>query len=395
MAHSYCNELTPERSAKQIMLEFSGSTGLRPAAATPRRYLWTDAFAVCNFMELYAQTSDEKFQRLALDLVEQVHRVLGQFREDDPRDGWISHLDTHEGGLHPTAGGLRIGKRLPERRREERFDERLEWDRDGQYFHYLTKWMHALNRVGAVTGQTHFHRWALELVRAAHAAFFYVPPGSPVGRMHWKMSTDLSYPLVPSMGHHDPLDGLITFQALQASAAACSDDALPDLGTEISDLAKICSGMDWATDDVLGLGGLLSDACRITQLMAKGVPDLAGLLSGVLDASSSGLRFLTAGDSLHYPVEHRLAFRELGLSIGLQGVGKMQGALDRNPDAFRDLTSLGDSLHTLATFASVGRHIEAFWRQPVNQAAGSWVSHRDINAVMLATSLAPDTFLKI
>jgi hypothetical protein len=213
--------------------------------------------------------------------------------------------------------------------------------------------------------------------------------------MHWKMSTDLSYPLVPSMGQHDPLDGLITFQALRVSAAACGDDSLPDLGTGITDLAKLCSGMDWATNDVLGLGGLLSDACRITQLMAKGVPDMAGLLGNVLDASLSGLRFLTAGDSLRYPVEHRLAFRELGLSIGLQGVSKMRALLDRDPDAFRDIVSLGDSLDNLATFASVGRDIEAFWLQPVNQAAGSWVSHRDINAVMLATSLTPDTFLKI
>jgi hypothetical protein len=382
-------------SVEQIMLEFSSSTGLRPAAAAPRRYLWTDAFAVCDFLELYAQTSDEKFLNLALDLVEQVHRILGQFREDDPRDGWISRLDMHEGGSHPTAGGLRIGKRLPERRREERFDEQLEWDRDGQYFHYLTKWMHALNRVGAVTGQTHFHRWALELARAAHAAFYYVPPGSPVGRMHWKMSTDLSYPLVPSMGQHDPLDGLITYRELRASAVEPADDSLPDLGAEISDLEKICSGMDWATDDVLGLGGLLSDACRITQLMAKRHSDLAGLLSGILDASLSGLRFLTTGDTLKYTVEHRLAFRELGLSIGLQGVSKMQATLDQDPDVFRNIESLGDSLRHLATFASVGRAIEAFWRQPVNQAAGSWVSHRDINAVMLATSMAPDTFLEI
>jgi hypothetical protein len=34
---------------------------------------------------------------------------------------------------------LRIGKQLAERRPGERFDERLEWERDGQYFHYLTR----------------------------------------------------------------------------------------------------------------------------------------------------------------------------------------------------------------------------------------------------------------
>jgi hypothetical protein len=382
-------------SVEQIMLEFSSSSGLCPATTSPRRYLWTDAFAVCNFLELFVQTSDEKFMHLALDLVEQVHRVLGQYREDDSRNGWISKLNAQEGCLHPTIGGLRIGKRLPERGPAELFDEQIEWDRDGQYFHYLTKWMHALNRVGARTGQPHFNRWALELARAAHSAFVYLPPGSPVERMHWKMSTDLSYPLVAVMGHHDPLDGLITYRELQASATECADDTLPDLGAEISDLEKICAGVDWTTDDILGLGGLLSDACRITQLIAKGYPDLASLLSSILDASLSGLKSLTTGNSLHFPAEHRLAFREFGLSIGLQGVMKMQALIDQEPDAFRNIESLGGALHNLAKFASVERDIEAFWLQPGNQVAGSWTSHRDINRVMLATSLAPDTYLEI
>ncbi len=47
---------------------------------------------------------------------------------------------------------MRIGKPLNERKPSEPFDERLEWDRDGQYYHYLTKWMHALHQVGRLTG---------------------------------------------------------------------------------------------------------------------------------------------------------------------------------------------------------------------------------------------------
>ena len=73
--------------------------------------------------------------------------MLGRYREDDARHGWISGLDEENGPLHPTIGGLRIGKPLKERQNAERFDERLEWDRDGQYFHYLTKWMHALSQI--------------------------------------------------------------------------------------------------------------------------------------------------------------------------------------------------------------------------------------------------------
>jgi hypothetical protein len=38
---------------------------------------------------------------------------------------------TREGEAHPTQGGLRIGKALPERRVDEPFDEQLEWERAG------------------------------------------------------------------------------------------------------------------------------------------------------------------------------------------------------------------------------------------------------------------------
>jgi len=104
---------------------------------------------------------------------------------------------------------------MKERRPEEPFDERLEWDRDGQYYHYLTQWMHALHCVSKVTGDPTFHRWAIELAQTAHARFTYVPPGGGDKRLYWKMSIDLSYPLVSSMGHHDPLNGLVTYSELQ------------------------------------------------------------------------------------------------------------------------------------------------------------------------------------
>ena len=39
--------------------------------------------------------------------------------------------------------------------------------------------------------------------------------------------------------------------------------------------------------------------------------------------------------------------------------------------------------------------IEQFWLEPANRETGTWTEHRDINGVMLATSLAPDGFLSI
>src|SRR5271157_3785634 len=86
--------------------------------------------------------------------------------------------------------------------------------------------------------------------------------------MFWKMSIDLSRPLVPSMGHHDPLDGLITYLELQQMAAKDSRNSADlDLSREIADMADICEGKNWATDDTLGMGELLSITHKLAQLI--------------------------------------------------------------------------------------------------------------------------------
>ena len=72
------------------------------------------------------------------------------------------------------------------------------------------------------------------------------------------MSIDLSRPLVGSMGHHDPLDGFITYNQLQMCAADdLGDSPYPGLNEEITDMANICKGKSWVTDDPLGIGGIL------------------------------------------------------------------------------------------------------------------------------------------
>ena len=91
--------------AQGIMMEFASLTGLEPSTTHPKRYLWTDAFAVCNYLELFRQTNDKTYMHLALRLVDQVHHILGRHRDDDPRNGWISGLDEEVGELHPTKGG--------------------------------------------------------------------------------------------------------------------------------------------------------------------------------------------------------------------------------------------------------------------------------------------------
>ena len=72
--------------ATALMARFAERTGLM-SSRTPHRYLWTDAFAVCNFLSLARLTGLTTYRELALALIDQVHQVLGRFRADDVRTG--------------------------------------------------------------------------------------------------------------------------------------------------------------------------------------------------------------------------------------------------------------------------------------------------------------------
>jgi hypothetical protein len=356
------------------------------------RYLWTDAFAVCNFLGLARATGEERHTELALTLVDQVHQTLGQHRPDDPRSGWLSGLPGHEGAAHPTRGGLRIGKELPERAADEPIDNQQEWDRDGQYFHYLTKWMHALDQVSRATGEPRFNAWARELAQTAHHAFTYQPATEPAPLMVWKMSIDLTRPLVPSMGQHDPLDGYITALQLRTTAAGLPQPVSgPDLDVTTHQFAVMAERGKWTTPDPLGIGGLLVDAWRVAQLLQQDAVADAQLLERLLGAARTGLEHYARSGELQAPAEYRLAFRELGLAIGLQAAERLQQAVgeDRipaNPEARA-------ALAVVLRYGPMGAEIESFWRDPTHQRAATWSEHRDINEVMLATRLAPDGFL--
>lgn len=366
--------------ARQLLAEFADATGLTGNAA-PRRYLWTDAFAVCNFLGQHRETGEGRDLDLALRLVDQVHHVLGRHRPDDSRQGWISGLPRDEGERHPTRGGLRIGKALPERRPDEAFDDRLEWDRDGQYFHYLTQWMHALARVSEETGQAVFRDWAVELAKTAQARFTHGGAAAGARRLAWKMSIDLSRPLVPSMGQHDPLDAWLTYLELQAGAPP-----RPDLDREIAEAATLCGRGQWATDDALGIGGLLTGVFRSARLVATQGAAPAALLERLVEASRISLEAYSGGNSLARPADSRLAFRELGLSIGLHALETIESspAIDGG---------VRGAVAGLLRHRALAARIDDFWSEPAHRQPDSWTDHREINAVMLATSLSPGGYL--
>lgn len=323
------------------------ASGLMAAyAGRGRRYLWTDAFAVRNLFALERATGEARYRAEALELIGRVHGALGRQRPDSGREGWLREASE----AHPTRGGLRIGKELPERAPSEPFDAELEWDRDGQYFHYLTQWMHALGLAGRITEDARYTLWARELAQAAYRGFVTEGPGGAL-RMFWKMSIDLDRPLVPSMGQHDPLDGYVTYRELGG------------LDDEVRGLSRMLEEAELETADPLGIGGLLSDTARAAALGER------ALVSRLFAAAHRGLAAYARCGDLGAPAGQRLPFRELGLAIGLE-------TAQRLPAAAR-----------LAHFAPLAAQVVSFWLEPAHQRTRTFVEHRDINEVMLATAL--------
>ena len=323
--------------------------------------------------------------------------MLGQYRHDDVRHGWISGLDEENARLHPTIGGLRIGKPLKERQSAEPLDERLEWDRDGQYFHYLTKWMHALCQTAIIVNKSEHARWAAELASAAFQGFGCASKsgGSGLVGIYWKMSTDLSRPLVSAMGLHDAVDGFITFREVQHAMATMSvASGLRDIPIAIKSLITLCQRRDWATDDPLGLGGLLFDAWRLCQLFDRNSHADVDLLEALLDGCSYGLTSFVSAGHLARSISNRLAFRELGLAIGLKAVSAIAHEITKRGSHFENRGDLRRSINLLQRNVSIGDEIIGEWLPHAEKDKG-WHAHQDINEVMLATALIPNTFLSI
>jgi hypothetical protein len=381
-------------TCQTLMMDFAADTGLLGTLVTPRRYLWTDAFAVCNFLELYRQTDDQTFLQLAIQLVDQVHHILGRHRSDSVHQGWLSGRAEEDGQQHPTIAGLRIGKELHERLPGEAPDEALEWQQDGQYFHYLTQWMHALNCLATTTRRALYLQWAQELAKAVHAAFVYSPGNGAVKRMYWKMSVDLSRPLVQSMGQHDALDGLVTYLQLEAAAQYFPNNPnLPGLKNEIQDMRAMCAGNHWATLDALGIGGLAVVANRQFQLEASDNYSAAPATCKLLEDIAISMQAYQQQNRLHLAAEFRLPFRELGLAIGFHALAKIQRHPAIQNNQIKNPDRLQSQLDKLSNYRKLQEQIEKFWLNPLHETARTWQEHAEINKVMLATCLAPETYL--
>jgi len=299
------------------------------------RYLWTDAFGVCNFITLYYETGEKRYLDQADALIKDVHDVLGKDREGKKR---LDDATDEE----PTKGGLRIGKIDPEGTP----------DGDGQYFHYLTKWMYALNRMTIAKNDMKYNDWAIQMAKAVHPKFVY-RRGQNERHMYWKMSIDLSRPMVKSEGNLDPYDGYITYRVL---AEVSADKSV--LKNEIDDMASMVHAKYryYRSDDPLDLGEAL--------WIAHFFPD--EIWSDTLTTRSlQALEMLWQEGQFNLPPKYRLAFREFGTTIGVQVNQKAS-----------------------PKWADRVKQLHEFWYQHL------YIRDRDITPVMYCTSLIPGSFCR-
>jgi hypothetical protein len=204
------------------------------------------------------------------------------------------------------------------------------------------------------------------------------------------MSTDLTRPLVPNIGLHDTLDALITFWEIEHAMQHHTE--LNGLHQALEKLHPLCQNADWVTDDPLGLGGLLFDACRLAQLRRGDHQRETRLLEDILQACCNGLAALFVSRYLDQPTTHRLAFRELGLAIGLGALPMIAEAIE-GEEGLRDRPGLRRPIELLLSHKPLCGEIVDLWLKHARANDESWDAHRDINEVMLATALMPQMFL--
>jgi hypothetical protein len=261
------------------------------------RYLWNDAFGLVNFITLYHETEEPAYLRYAEALASSVHRVLGR-----TRDG--SDYLPGASKTNPLGGGLRIGKLESEGP-----------DCDGQYFHYLSIWMFALNRLSRATREPEYNQMAIQLAQVAHKAFVHGKGGAQP-RMVWKMDTELKHALVDNEGNLDPLDGLSVYKLLSHDAAAPPSGAHADgrevLTEQIKDFERMVERKyrRYESNDALDLGMTLwtthfwMKEQWAKEVSKKAYKDLKKLDKEELSSSIS--------------LSHRLAFREFGTALGIK-----------------------------------------------------------------------------
>jgi hypothetical protein len=113
----------------------------------------------------------------------------------------------------------------------------------------------------------------------------------------------------------------------------------------------------------------------------------------LLVAAQQGLSHYSRQDDLRRPASRRLAFRELGLAIGLSAIELIEKETGTEHRHFSRSAEVHERIKALTPYVALGPAIKSFWLDPEHRETRTWSEHRDINEVMLATSLVPAGFL--
>ncbi|PKY04236.1 hypothetical protein P168DRAFT_236865 [Aspergillus campestris IBT 28561] len=326
------------------------------------RYLWTDAFGVLNFITLHRETSrhnddnnnNNPYLTLARRLVHTVHDILGRTRNTNNPTRLPGATETN-----PLGGGLRIGKQ-----------EEHGPDGDGQYHHYLTLWMFALNRLSLATGDAAYNHQAVSLARAIHPKFV-LHRESARPRMVWKMAADLSRPLVSSEGNLDPLDGFVVFRLLQAAEGQAG--GRPVLEDEIEDYRRVMArkGSHFVSSDPLDLGMSMWTAHWFVEKEAWATRLAEQCFEQIYE-------LFELDNYLNRSIQRRLAFREFGTGLGLQCMAGQSSEKDRAVDLTKYAQAILDAWNPYMRVSS--------------ESSTTPEDLRPITRVMYAAALIPGAF---
>ncbi|PYH88666.1 hypothetical protein BO71DRAFT_413920 [Aspergillus ellipticus CBS 707.79] len=314
------------------------------------RYLWTDAFGVLNFLTLHQLHSlspsthppKAHYLTLATRLVQTIHLTLAHTRSGHPLPGSTPS--------NPLGGGLRISKSSA--------------TDDGQYHHYLTLWMFALNRLSKATRNPMYNNQAIALARAIHPRFFVR------GRMVWKMDVALEEVLVSGEGGLDPFAGRVVFGLLRDAALAERAEGV--LGEEIADYERVIrrKGGQGVSGDMLDLG--------MTMWWAHWVEGEQELVERCVEMVSTG-ELIEKKHYLNRDITSRLAFREFGTCLGLRCLAEQESQKDRAEELKAYADAILDCWEPHVGSSSSSSDITPADLQPITQ-------------VMYAAALIPGAF---
>ena len=277
------------------------------------------------------------YRRACDKLVKTVHECLGSPRSNDKDDAMKIDLSPSSPTGHV---GLRIGKLHS----TKVTDYGMEYD--GQYWHYVDKWLLALARSGHVNEGVH-------IAKSCFLAFFDADHGG----IRWKLSVDSTAP--PSLRYAGPSDdalvALIVFSILEAARARESGgggndngngDGAPSLRDEIQMLKSALTGYKpRVTNDPLGWG-------------------LEAMYDQYLTGKPRTRMLAATHESALHPSHLSLPFRLYGAMIGARIAGE-----------------------EVAPKAKVDRLIEMSLRHEENIMERGGEEHSSINRVMLAMCL--------